>query len=266
MLPIAATVANQFGWRAALLPAVAMLAASLLLMVLFGADHPGRLNLPAYGETAVVAVPPRGAGGTVATSFAALAEGARSRLFWILAFTFFVCGLSTGGLIQTHFIPLCHDYGIANVDAAYILAIIGGFDFVGTIASGWLSDRYDNRWLLFWYYGLRGLSLLLLPYSGFTFIGLMVFGVFYGLDWVATVPPTVRLTASGFGRERAPLLFGWIFASHQIGSAVAAVAAGISRDALASYLPAFFTAGLACLLAAVLVVAVRRPAVRPAVS
>jgi predicted MFS family arabinose efflux permease len=260
MLPLAASIAESDGWRAALLPAVIMLTVSLVLILLFGADHPGTLNMAAYGETAVTAPPPRSAAGAVRTSLNALAEGARSPMFWVLAFTFFICGLSTGGLIQTHFIPMCRDYGIPNVQAAYVLAIIGAFDFIGTIASGWLSDRYDNRWLLFWYYGLRGISLILLPYSGFSFIGLMVFGVFYGLDWVATVPPTVRLTANGFGRERAPLLFGWIFASHQIGSAVAAVGAGMSRDALASYLPAFFIAGVACLLAAALVIMLRRPA------
>ncbi len=166
--------------------------------------------------------------------------------------------------MQTHFIPLCRDFGIAGTEAAYILAIIGGFDFIGTIASGWLSDRYDNRWLLFWYYGLRGLSLLVLPFSGFTFVGLMIFGVFYGLDWVATVPPTVRLTAASFGRDKAPLLFGWIFASHQIGSAVAAIGAGISRDALASYLPAFFAAGAACIVASILIVMRPRSAPKPA--
>jgi predicted MFS family arabinose efflux permease len=260
MLPIAASIATNHGWRMALLPALSLLAVALILVLLFGADHPADLGMAPYGETTVLPPPPRSAAGFVRTSFGALAEGARSPLFWVLAFTFFICGLSTGGLIQTHFIPMCRDYGIPNVEAAYVLAIIGAFDFIGTIASGWLSDRYDNRWLLFWYYGLRGISLILLPYSGFSFVGLMVFGVFYGLDWVATVPPTVRLAASGFGRERAPLLFGWIFASHQIGSAVAAVGAGMSRDALASYLPAFFVAGVACLLASALVIMLRRPA------
>jgi MFS family permease len=259
MLPIAAALAADFGWRFAVLPSGAMIAVSLVLMVLFGCDHPGRIGVAAYGERTVVAPPAPGGAGLVGTSFAALAEAARTPVFWVLAVTFAVCGLSTGGLIQTHFIPLCHDFGIAPVAAASVLALIGGFDFVGTIASGWLSDRYDNRWLLFWYYGLRGLSLIMLPYSGFSFVGLTVFGVFYGLDWVATVPPTVRLTGSAFGREKAPLVFGWIFASHQIGSAVAAVAAGISRDALASYLPAFFAAGVACLIASALVVGVRRP-------
>ena len=264
MLPLAAAIATNYGWRYALIPAVGMLAVSIVLVLLFGADHPGQLNIAPYGDVAVVPPPPPSATGAVRNSLAALAEGSRSSLFWVLAVTFFICGLSTGGLIQTHFIPMCRDFGIANMQAAYVLAIIGALDFIGTIASGWLSDRYDNRWLLFWYYGLRGLSLIALPYSGFSFIGLMIFGVFYGLDWVATVPPTVRLTASGFGREKAPLLFGWIFASHQIGSAVAAIGAGVSRDALASYLPAFFVAGVACLLAAALVIAIRRPTLAPA--
>ena len=260
LLPIAAALAADFGWRLAVAPAAVLVGVSVLLTLLFGCDHPGRIGMPAYGDTVVVPPPPPGGAGAVRTSFAVLGEAVRVPVFWVLAFTFFICGLSTGGLIQTHFIPLCHDFGIPSVAAASVLALMGGFDFIGTILSGWLSDRFDNRWLLFWYYGLRGLSLILLPYSGFTFVGLAIFGVFYGLDWVATVPPTVRLAASAFGREKAPLVFGWIFASHQIGSAVAAVGAGISRDALASYLPAFFFAGVACLVASVMAIGLRRPA------
>jgi predicted MFS family arabinose efflux permease len=126
------------------------------------------------------------------------------------------------------------------------------FDFFGTIASGWLSDRYDNRYLLFWYYGLRGLSLLLLPYTDFSFYGLSLFAMFYGLDWIATVPPTVRLAASRFGTERANLVFGWVFAGHQLGAASAAFGAGLSKTMLASYLPAFFVAGALCVFAALI--------------
>jgi predicted MFS family arabinose efflux permease len=132
------------------------------------------------------------------------------------------------------------------------------FDFFGTVASGWLSDRYDNRWLLFWYYALRGLSLIYLPYSEFTFYGLSLFSMFYGLDWIATVPPTVKLTAQRFGRERANLVFGWIFAGHQMGAATAAFGAGLSRSVLGSYLPAFFLAGLLCLIAALLILQLGR--------
>jgi predicted MFS family arabinose efflux permease len=149
------------------------------------------------------------------------------------------------------------------VQAAGVLALMGAFDFAGTIFSGWLSDRFDNRWLLFWYYGLRGLSLLYLPYSGFTLVGLTTFAVFYGLDWVATVPPTVRLAAQGFGRERAAVVFGWVFTAHQLGAATAAFGGGLARDTLGSYLPAFLAAGLACAVAAVVILIIPRPQPRP---
>ena len=156
----------------------------------------------------------------------------------MLFLTFYVCGLSTNGLIQTHWISLCGDFGIAAVGAASVLAIIGAFDFFGTILSGWLSDRYDNRRLLCVYYGLRGLSLLYLPFSHFDIYALGVFAVVYGLDWVATIPPTVKLTAERFGSERAGLTFGWIFTAHQLGAATAAFGAGATRTAFATYLPA----------------------------
>jgi predicted MFS family arabinose efflux permease len=171
-------------------------------------------------------------------------------VFWLLAGTFFICGLSTNGLVQTHFISLCGDYGLAPVPAASLLATIGIFDFVGTLASGWLSDRVDNRQLLFCYYGLRGLSLLWLPNSGFTLVGLSVFAVFYGLDWVATVPPTVKLATATFDKTRAPTIFGWVFAAHQLGAAVAAYGGGLARTVLLSYSPALYIAGTACLVAA----------------
>ena len=173
--------------------------------------------------------------------------------------TFFVCGLSTNGLIQTHWISLCGDYGVAPVAAAGALAAIGVFDFIGTIMSGWLSDRYDNRWLLFVYYGLRGLSLIALPFTNFSVIGLSAFAVFYGLDWVATVPPTVRLTVQRFGAEKANLTFGWIFAAHQLGAATAAFGAGAFRTELMTYLPALYVAGVACIAAAALALTIGRP-------
>jgi predicted MFS family arabinose efflux permease len=157
-----------------------------------------------------------------------------------------------------HLIPMCLDFGIPQVEAASLLAAMGVFDFFGTILSGWLSDRYDNRWLLFWYYGLRGLSLLFLPFSDFSFYGLSLFAMFYGLDWIATVPPTVRLTAQRFGAERANLVFGWIFAGHQMGAGAAALGAGLSRTMLASYLPAFFVAGALCVIAALIVLTMSR--------
>ena len=261
-LPVAAWLSQHMGWRLAMVPAALLCLFCLALVLLFLRDYPGDLGLPSFGETDVVPAPSRLAGGNaLARSFAALRDAAGDRTFWILFGSFFVCGLSTNGLVQNHFIPLCHDYGMEAVAASGVLALMGACDFVGTIVSGWLSDRYDNRWLLFWYYGLRGLSLLALPFSSFSFYGLTVFAVFYGLDWIATVPPTVRLTGQSFGRDRAPLIFGWIFTAHQIGAAVAAFGAGASREALASYFPAFATAGLACLIASLCVVTIRRRAV-----
>src|SRR5207248_10507901 len=197
-------------------------------------------------------------GSITAVALGTLRDASKSSAFWILCATFFVCGASTNGLVQVHLIPMCLDFGIPQVRAASLLAAMGIFDFFGTIMSGWLSDRYDNRYLLFWYYGLRGLSLLLLPFTDFSFYGLSVFAMFYGLDWIATVPPTVRLTAQRFGPERANLVFGWIFAGHQMGAATAAFGAGLSRTLLATYLPAYFPAGAPCSIAALLGLAVAR--------
>jgi predicted MFS family arabinose efflux permease len=190
--------------------------------------------------------------------FTILAEVASNRIFWILAASFFICGLSTNGLLQTHFISLCGDNGLSAVPAASVLAMMGAFDLVGTTLSGYLSDRFDNRKLLFWYYGLRGLSLFWLPFSTFTLYGLSLFAMFYGLDWIATVPPTVKLAAQTFGKERAGPVFGWVFAAHQLGAATAAYGAGLTRTLLLTYNPALFAAGAACLLAAVLVMRIRR--------
>jgi sugar phosphate permease len=249
LLPLAAWLADRHGWRVALAPPIVALVVVAILVVLFLADRPEDVGLKPFGDTgdtpAHVAPP-----AAFSRAFEILLESTRSPAFWVLAGTFFVCGLSTNGLIQTHFISLCGDYGIPAVAAASTLAVMGVFDFVGTIGSGWLSDRFDNRALLFMYYGLRGLSLLYLPSSNFTVYGLSLFAVFYGLDWIATVPPTVRLTAVHFGRERAGVVYGWVFASHMIGAAVAAWAGGYSRSTFETYLPAFYGAGFACLIAA----------------
>ena len=261
-LPVAAWLSEHIGWRQAMVPAALLCLVCLVLVMLFLRDHPGDVDLASYGEDEVVAPPVRRAGSNaLVLSFKALAMASRNRTFWILAGTFFVCGLSTNGLVQNHFIPLCHDFGMDAVSASGVLALMGACDFVGTIISGWLSDRYDNRWLLSWYYGLRGLSLLVLPYSDFSFFGLSLFAVFYGLDWIATVPPTVKLSGQTFGREQGPLIFGWVFTAHQLGAATAAFGAGATRDMLMSYLPAFAFAGAACLVAAIAVLTVaKRPA------
>ena len=260
-LPLIAELTERFGWRWALIFVCSLLAAAGLVALALMRDRPSDLNLPAYGETAVTPPPPAGVGlmSLLSSPLVVLRDAARVPLFWILFATFFICGSSTNGLIQTHFITLCGDYGLAAVGAASVLAMMGVFDFVGTIGSGWLSDRFDNRWLLFWYYGLRGLSLLYLPFTSFTFYGLSLFAVFYGLDWIATVPPTVKLTADRFGRERAGMVFGWVFAGHQIGAATAAFGAGFSRTEFASYLPAFFVAGALCIIAAALALTIAKP-------
>lgn len=258
-LPLLADITERFGWRAAVMLLCVMLALAAVAVLMVMCDRPADLGLRPYGDTALSPPP---AGPVTTTIFVAplqaLAWASRNWTFWVLFATFFVCGLSTNGLFQTYFVAMCGDYGLLAVGAAGILALMGVFDFVGTIASGWLSDRYDNRWLLFWYYGLRGLSLLFLPYTGFDFYGLSLFAVFYGLDWVATVPPTVKLAAARFGPERSNMVFGWIFAGHQLGAGAAALGGGFAKTAFASYLPAFVIAGALCLAAAGLVLTVRR--------
>jgi len=254
-LPLLASVSERLGWR----PAVAMVCGALALtafaVLALMRDRPADVGQQPFGQASgddaanVAATIPA----APISPWHALREASRTGVFWVLFGTFFICGASTNGLIQTHFIPLCADFGLPAVGAASVLAAMGMFDIVGTIGSGWLSDRYDSRWLLFWYYGLRGLSLMYLPFSDFTFYGLSLFALFYGLDWIATVPPTVKLTVTRFGRERANLVFGWIFAGHQLGAATAAFGAGVSRTVLLSYLPAFFAAGALCLIAAVLI-------------
>jgi len=265
-LPVAAWMIQHGGWRAPLFPLAALCLGVMALVWLLMRDRPSDLGLAPYGQAAPVAGAVAGAAAasapppvvTWSTPFTTLRDAAGVPTFWLLFGTFFICGLSTNGLVQTHFISLCGDHGLAAVPAASVLAMMGLFDFVGTIASGWLSDRHDARLLLFWYYGLRGLSLLWLPHAEFTLYGLSVFAMFYGLDWIATVPPTVRLTAERFGPARVGLVFGWIFAGHQIGAAVAAYGAGLSRSLLLSYAPALYGAGAACLLAAGLAMAIRR--------
>src|SRR6266404_9289650 len=259
-LPLIAELTTRLGWRAAIIFVAGMLAFVALVASLLMHDRPSDLNLPLYGETKITPRPTEGVGlvSLLMAPVNVLKDAARAPIFWVLFGTFFVCGFSTNGLIQTHFVTLCHDYGLAAVTAASVLAMMGLFDFFGTIGSGWLSDRFDNRWLLFWYYGLRGLSLVYLPFSSFTIFGLSLFAVFYGLDWLATVPPTLRLIIQRFGRARANVVFGWVFAGHQLGAALAAYGAGLTRTVLGTYLPAFFSSGVLCLIAALLIITVRK--------
>lgn len=262
-LPAAAWIIEHLGWRYAVAPIVAACVLVGVLATLFMRDHPQELGLRPFGEPEgqPLAATPAPLSMNFWGPFTVLGEVVRNQTFWILAASFFICGLSTNGLLQTHFISLCGDNGLSAVPAASVLAMMGAFDLVGTTLSGYLSDRYDNRKLLFWYYGLRGLSLFWLPFSTFTLYGLSLFAMFYGLDWIATVPPTVKLAAQAFGKERAGLVFGWVFAAHQLGAATAAYGAGLTRTLLLTYNPALFAAGAACLLAAALVMRVQRPVV-----
>jgi sugar phosphate permease len=267
-LPLLASLTDAYGWRVALTLVCVMLVVSALGVLLIMRDRPSDVGLRPYGDegTEPLPAPPPNTTPIMAAALGALRDASKSSVFWILFATFFICGASTNGLVQVHLIPMCLDFGIPQVQAASLLAVMGIFDFAGTIASGWLSDRYDNRWLLVWYYGLRGLSLLFLPFSDFTLYGLSLFAMFYGLDWIATVPPTVRLTTQRFGAERANLVFGWIFAGHQLGAGVAAFGAGLSRTVLQSYLPAFFVAGALCVVAALIVLAIARAPAKTAAA
>jgi sugar phosphate permease len=261
-LPTAAWLATNFGWRSAVLPGIIGCSVCAVLYMLFARDWPSDVGLTPYGETRVRPPATTSASSAVALSLSVLKEAFANRAFWVIAGTFFICGLSTSGTVQQHFIPFCGDNGVSAITAASALATIGLFNFIGTIGSGWLTDRFDPRMLLAWYYGLRGLSLMWLPFSGFDIVALSVFAVFFGLDFIATVPPTVKLSAQYFTATKAPIVFGWAFASHQIGGAVAALATGLSRDALATYVPAFFAAGVLCLLAALAVFTLQaRPAI-----
>jgi MFS family permease len=259
-LPMLASQVTRHGWRSATY-IVAGAAGVVFLVVLFWLkDKPSDVGLLPYGakEAAPVATQ-----NVARTPVRALLWAARSREFWVLAGTFFICGASTNGLIGTHLIPACMDHGIPEVTAAGMLAAMGIFDLLGTGASGWLTDRFNNRYLLFWYYALRGMSLLFLPFAlASQHVWLSGFALFYGLDWVATVPPTVRLTANTFGRENVGVVYGWIGASHQLGASAAALTAGTIRTYLGDYRDAFWLSGGLCLLAATLLLATKRQGIK----
>ncbi|MER7071216.1 MFS transporter [Terrabacter sp. NPDC000476] len=258
-LPALAWLAEHHGWRTAAITTSVVAVAVVPLVVLRLHDHPSVLGRTAYGapEDAPVARPPRPSAHPVHVALATLRDAARTRVFWLLAGSFAVCGASTNGLVGTHFIPAAHDHGMPTTTAAGLLALVGIFDVVGTIFSGWLTDRVDPRVLLAAYYTLRGASLFLLPslFGDTMHVSMLAFVLFYGLDWVATVPPTIALCRSAYG-DRAPVVFGWVFAAHQLGAAVAAVGAGLVRDQLGTYDLAWYVAGALCLVAAALCVAI----------
>jgi sugar phosphate permease len=259
-LPMLARLIDAHGWRAAALAVTAAAVVVFAVVLVFMRDRPEDLGLTRYGASAPGASTPSA---PPMPPLAALRFALRRRAFWILAGTFFVCGASTNGLIGTHLIAACHDYGIPQVRSAELLALMGIFDILGTTASGWLTDRYSSRYLLFAYYTLRGVSLLYLPFTlADGAHGLGWFAIFYGLDWVATVPPTVRLTGDSFGRENTGVIYGWIGASHQLGASLAAFGAGAIRTSLGNYQLAFWIAGGLCVLAGVSFLTIGRVALR----
>jgi MFS family permease len=261
LLPLLAIIIENFSWRWAIGLILIISFIMLVVILLFMKNTPKEVGLLPYGlvedhqESSVFE--PRN---PIVLAFQSLLEAVRVKEFWLLAGSFFICGLSTSGLFGTHFISYCISFGIPVVTAASLLSFMGIFDLIGTTISGWLSDRFDNRWLLFWYYSLRGGSLLLLPYAlNEGSISLLVFfSVFYGLDWIATVPPTISISRQVFGIEKSGIVYGWIFASHQAGAAVAAYGGGLIYKIFDSYTWAFFLAGIFCLMASCFVIVIKK--------
>jgi len=254
-LPFMAWLSRHGAWQPVVWFVSLGCAALIPIAALLMPEHPGDIGTERFGETAnsPPARPPRGAPSPM-LALIALRDASRSPTFWLLFGTFFVCGLTTNGLVGTHLIAYCGDHGIAPVQAAGLLSLMGLFDLFGTTGSGWLTDRYDPRKLLFVYYGLRGLSLLALPFLDFGPGSLTAFAIFYGLDWIATVPPTVKLATQTFGERDAPIVFGWVFVGHQLGAAAAAFGAGLIRTQTGSYAPAFLLAGAFGVAAALVVI------------
>lgn len=255
---------SEIGWQWVVWTVSIAAAVLVPLVYWLVPERPSSAGLRPYG-TPADAPPPadRPRSGLLAAAFGSLARAARTRTFWYLFATFFICGFTTNGLVGTHLIALCGDQGIPEVQAAGLLALMGVFDLIGTTLSGWLTDRFDPRKLLFVYYGLRGLSLVYLPYSDFSLVSLSIFAVFYGLDWIATVPPTLRLTTEAFGERDAAIVFGWIVAGHQLGAASAAFFAGSLRAAQGTYMDAFIIAGMTGVAAAVIALLIGRGKAQP---
>ena len=250
-LPYLAWLTTGGAWK----PVVQIVSLACLAIIpivyFFLPESPASKGVHRYGETSATQIPdddrPKP---TPALAIHVLRMASKHPTFWLLFGTFFVCGLTTNGLVGVHLIAFCGDNGVAPVAAAGLMTMMGVFDLVGTTASGWLTDRFDPRRLLFIYYALRGLSLMALPFMEFNSLNLTIFATFYGLDWIATVPPTVALCSRAFGPRDAPIVFGWVLVGHQAGAAVAAFGAGVIRDQWGSYNPSFFIAGCFALLAA----------------
>ncbi|MBU8878201.1 MFS transporter [Bacillus sp. FJAT-29790] len=261
LLPILAAIIENYSWRPAIGLIMILCIIMLIIILLFMKNTPKDVGILPYGlEEEIQDSYKEQKENPIIIAFKGLLEAVKVKEFWLLSGSFFICGLSTSGLIGTHFVSFCISFGIPLVTAASFLSFMGIFNLVGTTLSGWLSDRFDNRWLLFWYYGLRGASLVLLPYAlmeGSTTM-LMIFTVFYGLDWIATVPPTISISRQIFGTKKSGIIYGWIFASHQAGAAVAAFGGGLIYKFFNTYTLAFFWAGVFCLLASLFVILIKK--------
>jgi sugar phosphate permease len=259
-LPLLMQLVLSLGWRTTILILAVIMGVLLIPVFLLLRDDPADVGLRPYGappeSAATVAAPPLG-------MLATMQSAIRTPEFWLLAGTFFVCGFTSTGLIGTHLVPYALDCGITEITAAGMLALMGAMNFAGTLASGWLTDRYDPRKLLAIYYSFRGLSLLLLPWIN-TPAGLAFFAILFGLDYIATVPPTISLVADTFGRRQVGIIYGWVFCAHHIGAAIAAWLGGVARESVGSYAIAFIAAGVLAVLAGMLALRIqRRVAVPP---
>ena len=253
-LPLMAYMVDHVGWRSVALMVSGVAALAIPVIALLLPEKPADIGMRRYGQIDDTVHSTMTGANPFVAAIGALKKAIRIKDFWLLFFSFFVCGMSTNGYIGAHFIAMCSDYGILAVGGASILATMGVLDLVGTTLSGWLSDRYNARVLLFWYYGLRGIALIFLPQAfGISYFGLPIFAIIYGLDWIATVPPTVRLANDVFGRAAAPIIFGWVVVGHQLGAASAALLAGYMRNSLGSYTASSMMMGVACIIAAVMV-------------
>ncbi len=259
-LPLIAHLVMEMGWQTGSLLVGAFAIVVVPLFAVFFRNRPSDVGELPYGATEAPQThgeAPR----TLGSTFSVLFDAARTREFWVLAGTFFICGWTTNGLIGAHFIPAAHDHGMPATTAAGLLALVGIFDFVGTILSGWLTDRYDSRILLAVYYGLRGLALFSVPFVLGPTVEppLLFFVVFYGLDWIATVPPTLELIRNYFGLEKTGIIWGWVFAAHMVGASVAALFAGVIRDVQGNYFIAWITAAVLCLFATASMALIKKP-------
>ncbi|WP_372499491.1 MFS transporter [Streptomyces lichenis] len=261
-LPLLSWLVERHGWRPAAITVALTALAVVPFVWLLLRDHPADVGLAPYGSKTFVPKPPP-VPGAARRALGVLLRAARTGPFWLLAGTFAICGATTNGLVRTHFVPAAHDHGMPMTAAASLLAVIGVFDILGTVASGWFTDRFDTRRLLAVYYALRGVSLLFLPMllAPAVHPPMVFFIVFYGLDWVATVPPTIALCREHYGEDGA-IVFGWVLASHQVGAALVAFLGGVARDVFGSYDIVWYASGALCAAAALMALVLRpkRPA------